>query len=443
MSPRLKVLLGLVVALAAALGALRLLRPGYRPAGLLVDAAPARVARVELFRAGRPPLVLVKQEQWRVESHGGLPARGVDELLARLLSWRRERLASTEPSAWASQQVDDATARHVRLWGVAGEPIADLRVGGITGIEAEDIRDKGSALDTSRLGLFVRRADEPETWVVTEFVTRELEPDPRTWFMRPFTPPPRESLRRLRFERGLERFSVALAFDRPLVLEREGQPPVPADPQMVGGLLVGLESLETIAAAPAGAAPPTDAMRLSIDTGEAGDAPLLVTGETLELTAWMDRERALLQVKGGPALEVTRLTGERLARLAAADLVRRRVLSFQPSDLNRLELRGPTTRTVTRSGGEWRAAGPLPPGAIDPALERLGKLEVVAWDPSAPLPPPGSPELHWATPRGDLGALRFGAEAGGRRAVAIQGLPPGWVDAAAAAELLRALEALP
>ena len=433
-------LLGLLVALLAGLeAALLLTHPRVRPAPRLLELEPLQVERIEITRAGRPPLSLARagasqagEPVWVVRSHQDLPAIGpaVEGLLQRVLSWRRERRASSDPAAWPAQQVTEEAARHLRLYGPGEALLGEVLVGAITGIEPEDVRDKGYSLDTTRLGLFVRLRGEETTWVVTDFLTRELEPDPRPWLPRPLALPPREAIARVLVERGPERFALLL----------QGGPPrlepgtIPADAAAAGGVLLNLETLETLGPGPS-TPPPADALRLRLETRE---------GQALELVAWGAGGQVFLLPAGARALEVGGFGAPRLLQLERAGLVRRRALGCARDDLEQVALpwgllqRGPRGWRLEREGQPPRE---LEQARVDAALERLESLTVLEWDAAAPAPPPGSPGLRWLG-RGVQGGLMLGATEGPRRAVRIEVGPPGWVEAAAAAAVWEALEGL-
>lgn len=442
MSRRVLILAVVVAALAALEGALLLARPRVRLPERLLELDPGRVAALELSRAGRAPLLLARvaapdgQTGWVVRSEGDLPAVGpaVEGLLQRVLGWRRERRASSDPGAWEQQQVTDEAARHLRLLGPEGAVLGELLVGGMTGVEPEDVREKGYSLDTDRLGLFVRRAGEDTTWVVTDFLTRELEPDPRPWLPRPLVVPPREALRRVTIERAGERFALVL----------EGVPrlepdPVPAEPAAVGGLLLTLETLEATGAAPAGQPLPPAALRLRLEAAAASGG-----AAATELSVAEVNGHYLLQVAGGPALEVAPFGAQRLLELTRASLTRTSVLPCPPAELEQVGLpggllqRGPQGWRLERDGQPPRE---LARERVEAALARLAALKVLAWDPAAPLPPAGAPVLAWLG-RSGRGAVQLGAVEGERRAARLEVGPPAWLDAAAAAAACEALESL-
>lgn len=262
MSRRVVVLAGLVVALACARGLVALVdAPAARP-DALVALDPAEVARVVLSRGARR-LVLERERGsagWLVRdgarSAPALPR--VDALLARVRAWRRDRPAGADPSRHAAHGVDDERARGLRLEAQDGRVLTDLLVGRIAGIELADSATRGGAVDTTRLGLFVRARGDDATWVVNEFFTRELEPDPDAWLAPPFF--------------GLAREDVARVVVGPLALtldERgarvDGDARAP-DPVKVHALTGAVLGLAPTTLGGEGDRPPGDALRVQVTT---------------------------------------------------------------------------------------------------------------------------------------------------------------------------------
>src|SRR5581483_1179485 len=140
--------------------------------------------------AGRSPLVLARAQggAWVVASAKSFPARAgkVDQLLARIRSWKRERTAG-EAKNHEQFSVTREKGIGVRIEDFAGAPLADILVGALTGLDPEEARNKGGNVDTSRIGRYMRLADEDPVYVVSDFVTGELEPDPQEWLERPIT----------------------------------------------------------------------------------------------------------------------------------------------------------------------------------------------------------------------------------------------------------------
>ena len=195
-----------VAVLAVVVAALVVLRAGVAhldapasPSAALADFDPADVARVVVSRGARRLVVERDATGWLVRdgarSAPALPR--VDALLARVRAWRRDRPAGADPSKHASLGLDDEHARALRLEAQDGRVLAEVLVGRIAGIEVADSVAHGGALDTTRLGLFARARGDDATWVVNEFVTRELEPDADAWLAPPFFGLPREDVARV------------------------------------------------------------------------------------------------------------------------------------------------------------------------------------------------------------------------------------------------------
>lgn len=241
MSPRLRTLLALVAGLLLTRGGVALVdRPPAPPAPLL-DVDPAAVTRVVLGR-GAASLALVREASapggWVVVDEGGRRATarpGVDALLERLRAWRRDRPAGRDPTRHAEWGVSEERARTLRLEAASGEPLADLLVGRIAGIELADAVSQGGALDTRRLGLFVRERGEDATWVVNEFLTRELEPTPAAWLAPPLQGVAPEDVARLEVRAG--DLALALVF-APGAAPRLDGDPRPVEPGRARGLLL-------------------------------------------------------------------------------------------------------------------------------------------------------------------------------------------------------------
>lgn len=404
MSPRVRALLALV-ALAAALRLGLALLGGDPASGLappLVAFDPAAVTRVRLARGERQVTLEREPGGWAlVAAAGRAPAQAdaVEALLQRVGSWRRDRRAGDDPARHVEWGVDGPTARRVRLEGPPGAPGApdavELLVGTIAGVEREAALATGGRLDTGRLGLFVRAAEEPATWIVSDFVTRELEPDPAVWLAPPLPRAGPGAVRRLAVQGPGHAATVLLAPDQPARLEGDARLP---DPARVRALLAAALELTARDVAPPGP-PPASALRLEVtlDDGRRGAAALWQDG-----AAW---RAAPLDAGGSPGapLVVEPALAARVAELAR-DLVRRRLVYSDPRHGRRVHV-------VTRDA-EWtlsrlpvathgRDAGwllvttglrrPLTWRQLDqaaalPLLERVHGLEAAAWDPAAPAP---------------------------------------------------------
>lgn len=407
MSPRVRGLLVLVGLAALLRLGLALLGggPGFELAPPLLGPAAAGVApqRVVLARGDREvtlelrPPDLPGPSRWVVSRPAGrAPANddGVEALLQRVQSWRRDRRAGDDPARHLEWGVDGPTARRVRLEDGSGARLAELLVGTIAGVEREAALATGGRLDTARLGLFVRPADEATTWIVSDFVTRELEPDPAVWLAPPLPRATPGAVRRLAVAGPGHTSSVLLAPDQPARLEGDARLP---DPARVRALLAAALELTARDVAPPGP-PPATALRLEVtlDDGRRGAAALWQADG-----GW--RAASLDGGAPGAALVVEPALAARVAALAP-DLVRRRLVYSDAQHARRVHVvtrdaewtlaRLPVAPRERDAGWLLVSTGPRRPltwrvldqAAALPLLERAHGLEAVAWDPSAPAP---------------------------------------------------------
>lgn len=300
MSRRVALLAGLVAALALARGLVALADRPPAPPPALVEVDPADVARVVLAR-GAATLTLARDPAapagWWVLGPGDARAAarpGVDALLARVAAWRVDRPAGDDPARHAERVLDEGRARGLRLEAADGRTLADLLVGRIAGIELAEALGSGGALDPRRLGLFVRRRGHDATWVVAEFLTRELEPEARAWLAPPL-PVAAADVARLRLP-GLEvAFSDGDA--------RRVDDPRPIAAARAAGLVFA--ALGLVPTAVAADAPPPDALAVEVVTRD---------GVARQARLWRAGGRALAAGPGG-AVEVDPRGLERLLEL--------------------------------------------------------------------------------------------------------------------------------
>ncbi|MCO5168568.1 MAG: DUF4340 domain-containing protein [Planctomycetes bacterium] len=294
MSRRVALLAGLAAALGLVRGVVALVDRPPPPPPALVDVDPAAVAGVVLGRGGAT-LALARDAAsptgWWVLGPAGARAAarpGVDALLERVVAWRADRPAGADPARHAERVLDEPRARALRLEAPDGRALADLLVGRLAGVELADALASGGALDPRRLGLFVRRRGEDAAWVVAEFLTRELEPDPRAWLAPPLGPVRPEDVARLRLP-GLD-----LAF---------GEDGGAVDPARAAVLLDA--ALDLVPTAVAAGAPPGEALVVEV---------VLRDGEARQARLWTDGGRALAAGAGG-VVEVDLRGLERLRAL--------------------------------------------------------------------------------------------------------------------------------
>lgn len=310
MSRRVRALTGLVAGLALLRGCVAALDRPPAPPPALLDVDPARVTRLVLTR-GSTSLALSRDAAspagWSLRDGAGRTAAarpGADALLERLRAWRCDRPAGGGPERHAEWGVSDDAARGLRLEGAEGEVVADLLVGRIAGIELADAVTHGGALDTRRLGLFVRRRGEDATWVVSEFLTRELEPTAAAWALPPLHGVAPQDVARLVVRRGGATLTLALPPGQPPRLDGD---PAPIDPDRARALVqcaLGLAPKDL--AGPPAAGEPLEEVGLEVTTHDGA-----VRACRLWRLATPGPPRTLAEVPGG----VVELEPRRVERL--------------------------------------------------------------------------------------------------------------------------------
>ena len=159
-------------------------------AGSLLSFNPTAVHKLTLTRSGRTPIVLERTPAgWVAASHKGYPTRGgqVDRLLQRLAGWKRERVAG-EQASQAKFGATRETAISIELEGEQGHSIGELLMGSLTGIDSEVARKENGHVNPDSIGRYVRVPPDDSVYVVSDFVTGELEPEPLEWLERPADP---------------------------------------------------------------------------------------------------------------------------------------------------------------------------------------------------------------------------------------------------------------
>jgi hypothetical protein len=204
--------------------------------GPIVPFDPAGVAKITLSREGKRSLVVSRAAQgaFVVATAKGFPARAgkVDATLKRLLNWRKLRIAGDKTSH-EQFAVTPEKGISIKLQDFTGAVIGELIMGSLTGVDSELARQMGGKLDPGTMGRLVRRVGEDEVYVVQDFVTGELEPDPAEWIDRPLFGAGEEArVRTLTIKRGPELLVVHR--DAPYLRLADGRP---ADPDRVGALV--------------------------------------------------------------------------------------------------------------------------------------------------------------------------------------------------------------
>lgn len=443
MSRRVRSLAVLVALLAGAQAALRLGAAPARVDPLVARFDPAAVWRVVLSR-GERQVVLERRagKEWVVASHGAVPVRrGAPEGLLRLLrGWRRQRVAGSDPRRYAEWGVGGDDARRVQLFARSGTPLLDLYVGRVTGIDPVAARARGAQVDSERLGLFVRAADEAEVSVVNAFLLGLFEPVPRNWFRRPLLEGRPEDVRRLRIVRpGEDPFELLLS---PFPGRALGDPR-PLDPARVYGLLQQIYMLEPKGA---GRAPPAGVFSVELERA----------GEESERFLLWEAEGRFFFAGEGLRVELAAQAAQKVLAARLDGLWRRRLIGAGEGSLARLHweegdeeialrLRRELTWEATCTGiGRPLASRRWPSGAAKELRERVAALEAVRWERS----PRSTEDAGWARlvavePGRFRAVLRFGVRRGELREVIVDGVAvPGWVPEAEVQAIRAAFLAL-
>lgn len=457
MSARVKVLLGIVIALAGARVLVALTRPSaeHGIGSLVVKIDPSKVAGIALERSGKR-LLLERDPKsptgWVVATaHGKVPARkgAPDSLLTRLRGWRRERLAGRDRAQHAEWHVTDDLARRITLRDEAGKVLLDLLVGRITGIDTDRARERGFNVAVDELGLLVRKAGEDEVVVVGDFVTRHLEPAPAWWFLRPLVAGEPDAVRALTHTGQAGSFTLALR-PRPARLQGDRRPP---DPARSYGLLTNVYLLEPKGAAPQGTTPPP---------GAATTVRVVTRQGASSLTLWPVGERwfARSERLGAATVEVKPHEAKQIAAATREGLIQERLLTLNPGDLRRLHWERATeelslardTRDFSWAATLTGPARPLtsrrhPRSGMLAVLEQIIKLPVARWEVDASKIDPafaGALERLVLKRRGQKPVvLELGQVVGGLRAVRGKALPlPAWIEEAELQKRWTALRGL-
>lgn len=358
MSRRVWVLAGGVVALAllrAALWVSAASGPGDAGA-LLLQFDPAELQAIEIARGDAPGVRLERRgEAWVLASAGDLRANpaSVEELIARLWSWRVERRAGSDALRHAEFGVDRASARRIRLLGAADltglRPLlSEVWIGRVTGAAPDLNREQGGRLDTEGLGLFVRarraRTLEsepgPVTYVVSGFASQLFEAEAKRWILRPLIPGAPDELVALDVREGGRGYRVAMhplpafAGEADSAGGEAAAPPLDPVP-----LRRALNSLYLLRGLGPGPDPPPDALALTLVREDGSRA----------VSLWEAEGRWFLSAPG-LSLESERSTVE----VSAADAQSAAALR-EPSTLRRTRLAHVPMATLRRV--RWREAG--------------------------------------------------------------------------------------
>jgi hypothetical protein len=447
MSLRVRVLAGLVVALAVIRAVLFVTEAQGPVDRSLLRFDSAKVARIVLSQ-GSERLVIeedsLKDGRWRVASRGDLPVLegAPQQLIARLRDWRSERTVGSASDRYADWGVSDALGRRVRLEDRDGAVLADVLVGRITGIDRDLARESGFNVDSSKLGLYVREAGQAEVVVVNDFASETLGPNARAWFLRPLVRGEATTVVRVSLSRKDEAFTLRLKPD-PAAFVGDARPP---DPPKVFGFLQGLFRLEILG--PAEGATPPDATRLRVDLND---------GSSQALTLWEGEDKRWFVEAGALRAEVPAHIAQGVAATRANDLAQRKLVRYGYQDLRRLYWITDDDEISLRRHHEdrrWYASRTGPNralvgrqhsrDAVDPLAKLVTALEVTRWDAGA--------ADSFASPyarvilfdrRGDRLELTLGELRGGERALKLSSVPvPGWIPAEFAERLGNAFKAL-
>lgn len=447
MSLRVRVLTVLVVALALIRAGLLFTESGGPADRSLLRFDSAKVARIVLSQ-GSERLVIEEDSRsdgrWRVASRGDLPVLegAPQQLIARLRDWRSERTVGSAVERYADWGVSDALGRRIRLEDRGGAVLADVLIGRITGIDRDLARESGFNVDSSKLGLYVRRAGQAEVVVVNDFGTETLGPNARAWFLRPLVRGEATTVVRVSVSAEGEAFTLRLRPD-PAEFAGDARPP---DPPKVFGFLQGLFRLELLG--PAEGAPPVSATRVRVE---------LDNGTSQTLVLWRGDDDRWFVEAGALRAEVPAHIAKRVAETRAGDLAQRKVVRYGYQDLRRAYWKTDDDEISLRRHHEdrrWYASrtGPNRPltgrqhsrDAVEPLAKLVTALEVTRWDASAAdaFASPHARVILFDR-RGERLELTLGELRGGQRALKLSSVPvPGWIPAEFAERLENAFKAL-
>ncbi|MBI3724241.1 DUF4340 domain-containing protein [bacterium] len=389
MSARLLWVLSVVIALAALDGSIAWKdsaqeseRP--RPGRPLVSFSPGAVFRMKITRAAKPPLVLVRSgEGFVLESSHGYPVNQgrVEVMLARFLSWTRDRVAGEKTTNHALFQTTRENGIAVRLETASGSTVADLVVGGLTGVPLDASHENHGQLDPKALGRYVRLLPEESVYVVSDFVTGELEPDPAEWIERPIVKGDPEKVTLLAISRR-EGSLLQIAFGSPYArLLPEGRPVDPVLARELVSDFLRLSAQET--AQDDGERNGLASPRLAISALFSGEASAqLVVGADLAPVGSGTVPRTAVHVPGKPsALLVPTHALRRLVAASSDSVALSKVLGERsPDSVTRAELRSErgailASREAGAPGWTVRQGPLVPDSPVKPGKDALAKLD--------------------------------------------------------------------
>lgn len=168
------------------------------------------LAGIELTKRGKTLTFVRNGEQWSIKERAGYPVEA-DKARALLVQLTNAELAEPKTASkdrWALLDLEDpATAEAksslVRLLDAGGKPIAEVVIG----------KQRMNAFGTGRHGVYVRRPNETQTWLVNGEPKVTLEV--KDWVDPAIFKVDTEKLKRV---------TVAHPREVPIVVEREGEP---------------------------------------------------------------------------------------------------------------------------------------------------------------------------------------------------------------------------
>jgi hypothetical protein len=402
MSERLQWLFALVFALGILDGALALVdrrteaAREVKPGEPFVAFDAAGIAKIVVARSGKPPVVVARSagQSWVVASSKNFPAKApkVERVLARIKSWKRERVAG-DKKIHDTYAVTPEKGITVKLEDFSGQTVCEFLMGAVAGIDPEKARTESGKLDPNMLGRYFRKSEEELVYFVQDFVTSDLEPSPNEWLDRPLTGDETKARAlRLRRRTGEE---VTIQLDPYPRLAADGKP---LEPEKVKALVkellnVNVQDTTDEDDAKAGLKPP--ALECDLALGEPNSPALsplrLLLGDAAAVPSGQPCYAARVPDKPGPIL-VTQASVAQLVSATADSLALQHALGEKaPTAVTKASLvEGGRTITLAREGPGWNVtvitsgaspAKPVPEAKRTRAIAAALGLAVTTFDP--------------------------------------------------------------
>jgi hypothetical protein len=349
------------------------------PGDPLVKFDPAGVAKLTLARKGKKPLVLARTQpqggSWVVASAKDFPAQGtrVEQTLATILGWKRDRTGG-DAAMHEKFAVTRDTGITIRIEDFSGQTICELIQGSLTGLDVNQAHANGGQVDTSKVGRFVRLANEEPIYVIPGFVTSEFEPEVQQWLERPITGGDESKARALIIRRKSgENLSVLLDPPYPRFATPDAHP---VDADKVHGLVrevLNAYAVETIDGddAKLGLQPPL--MVAEVVLGEGTKPVQLLLGETAPTTSGVPASYvARVPEKPGPLL-IPQMAVAQLYSATSESVALNHVFGEkQPNAITKAVFRdGPRSVTLEHGTGAAGWSVSVVDSGVNPAPRKL------------------------------------------------------------------------